>query len=646
MPSAQGNYTSFAEVMSIVFLDFYDSYLYLRDLCGAEPVSVVLRIMIEKGVENMTLLRDMRIGVRLALGFGLVMAVAAALGGFAVIYFERAGSVLDYVLLAGVMAVGLLICGLVALGISRSVTVPVLEVAGVLRDVARGRLNVNLRTDFSDETGLLTRGTQDLLGILQALIYDMDNMSDEHDRGDIDVRIDSSRYEGDFRVVADKINYMVEEHIKTKKKVMAVFTQIADGNFDAKLEQLPGKKVFLNEAVDHMRTQINNVYTAVYQMIDAATAGDFSTRIDIDRYSGGWREIMLGLDRVAEAVAAPISEINTAMVKLSAGEFDARVTGSYKGDFRSIQESVNATVDVLSMYIHEMAQVLAAISGGDLRQKIARDYVGNFAAIKESINNITDTLNKTLSEITASSAEVLAGAKEIANSAMDLANGATTQASSVEQLNASMDEISERTRENADNATNANVLAGNSAKGAEKGNEAMHQMLDAMHEIKESSGSIAKITKDIQDIAFSTNLLSLNAAVEAARAGSHGKGFTVVADEVRNLAARSQRSATETTDIIVDSIERIDSGVTIARTTADSLSTIVQSASEVLEIVNNIAVSSKEQAEAIAEVSLGLDRIAAVVESNSAVSEETAAAAQELNSQAEILKKLVGYFML
>jgi methyl-accepting chemotaxis protein len=209
-----------------------------------------------------------------------------------------------YMLLLAVSLFGLLMGTVISILISGSVARPINEVVTALGDVADGKLDVNLSVNYKDETGDLARSAQHLVGTLHSLVKDMDRMSDDHDRGEIDVFIDTSKYSGAYNEVAGKINYMVSQHIKIKRRVVDVFSAIAEGNFDAELEKLPGKQAFLNEAVDNMRGQILRVSSEVSGMIQDAVDGKLSLRIDESRYIGGWRSIMMGMNSVSDAMEA------------------------------------------------------------------------------------------------------------------------------------------------------------------------------------------------------------------------------------------------------------------------------------------------------------------------------------------------------
>ncbi|MCL2566105.1 MAG: methyl-accepting chemotaxis protein [Defluviitaleaceae bacterium] len=533
--------------------------------------------------------------------------------------------------------------------ILRKIT-PINKLVKVLGDVSNGKLNVDIdKSNLSqDEIGVLMCDAYTLVDIIKNMVEDIKNFT--HDTivyGNLDLRLDADKYKGSFKEMMEELNEFEELSNDDLLVFVDIMDRIAQGIFNVELKELPGQKHIINEKADKLMANLNAVINEINGMVHAAaTLGDLHYRIDESKYTGGWREIMVGLDKIAESVDEPVVEIRDVMERLEHGDFNMRVTGNYAGDFLVIKKAVNNTMDVLSTYITEIAENLAAVSGGDLTTVITREYVGSFGTIKESLNNISETLHKTMSEISMASEQVLLGSRQISSSSMDLANGAQEQASSVQELNASIDTINQQTIQNADDASKASGLSNKSTANAQEGNIAMKQMVEAMMQIKESSKDISQIVQTIQDIAFQTNLLALNASVEAARAGEHGKGFAVVADEVRSLAVRSQEAATQTTDLIQDSINRVETGSNIAKSTSESLDAIVTSANEVLDVISNISTASKDQAEAIGQIGIGLDQISKVVQGNSAVSEETASASEELSSQAELLQQLVSYFKL
>lgn len=314
--------------------------------------------------------------------------------------------------------------------------------------------------------------------------------------------------------------------------------------------------------------------------------------------------------------------------------------------FSNIYQTFAESVEAMSSYVEETAKVLTEMSKGNLDLEINGDYKGDFVQIKSTVNLIINSLNEVLGEINNASEQVASGARQVSNSAQALSQGSTEQASALEELTASMEEISTQTQLNATNADQANELALAATEGAIKGNEQMQDMLRAMEDINESSGNISKIIKVIDEIAFQTNILALNAAVEAARAGQHGKGFAVVAEEVRNLAARSANAAKETTALIEGSIKKVEGGTKIASDTAAALNQIVEGVTKATNLVGEIATASNEQAIGIKQMNQGIMQVSDVVQMNSATSEESAAASEELSSQAQLLKEHVNRFKL
>jgi len=301
-------------------------------------------------------------------------------------------------------------------------------------------------------------------------------------------------------------------------------------------------------------------------------------------------------------------------------------------------------IDALIKQQREESSLATMLANGDWNHEVPvrsdKDELGK--ALKEMVEQV----NEALGGVRLAAEEVDAGSGQVSDASQSLSQGATESAASLEEISSSVTEIGSQTKANAENATQANALATQTRQAAESGNQKMSEMMGAMTEIQDSSKQIAKIIKVIDDIAFQTNLLALNAAVEAARAGRHGKGFAVVADEVRNLASRSAKAAKETSEMIENSIGKVQNGTQIASSTEQALHEIVASSVKVADLVGEIAAASNEQAQGILEIGQGLEQIDKVTQQNTANAEETAAAAEELSSQARELNGLLTKFTL
>ena len=349
---------------------------------------------------------------------------------------------------------------------------------------------------------------------------------------------------------------------------------------------------------------------------------------------------------ITGSLTRPISEIEAAAEQMASGNLGISIGYRSKDELGKLSGSMNHMTATLKGYVQSIDEVLGELARGNFTVETDTDFVGDFAPIKDSMTGIAESLSRTLLEIDQAAEQVASGSEQVSGGAQALSQGATEQASSIEELSATVDEISGNVRMNAENAQLSNRKVMETAEEIESGNAQMNELIVAMNEIKATTDQIGKIIKAIDDIAFQTNILALNAAVEAARAGAAGKGFAVVADEVRNLAAKSADAAKNTTQLIESSVKAVGNGASIAAETAEKLQSMKQKAEESSRLVDEITRASGDQANAVVQIMQGLEQIAVVVQTNSATAEESAAASEELNSQAQVLKGLVSQFAL
>ena len=349
---------------------------------------------------------------------------------------------------------------------------------------------------------------------------------------------------------------------------------------------------------------------------------------------------------LSRAVSRPISQLTDAAKKLAAGALNIEIDYYSKDEVGTLAEMFREMSGSMKAVIKDIGQQLGAMSNGDFTVAPRAEYTGDYVSIKNALINIRESLSNTLNEINLSADQVFSGSAQVSDSAQTFSEGAADQAGSIEELAAAINEISFQVRETAANMEAARRLTAKAGEQVAVSNRQMEEMLLAMGEIGAKTEQIRAINNTIEEIAFQTNILALNAAVEAAHAGESGKGFAVVAGEVRRLAGKSTDAAKRTSDLIDGTVQAVAKGRKIANITAESLHNVVESTNEVLNTVDKIDEAAQHQAGSIVQVTQEIDQISYVVQNNSATSEESAAASEELSGQAQMLKELVGRFKI
>ncbi len=541
-------------------------------------------------------------------------------------------------ILAALVLLGIL--GVSILAITHKITAPIQAITGISRKLAKGRVDLEIDIHRQDEIGELAdsfrkiilsqkeqaelanqiaagnldtefqpRSDGDVLGhalvtvksSLREMQSELTSTIEGQKGGDLDARCDTDRLKGAYAALLRGINDTLDAVIKPVQEAIGIMQDYAKGDLSRQMRALPGKQITLTNGLEGIHRNLHALIAEGKTLAKAAEEGQLHVRGNAEQFAGSYREIIQGINSTIENIVKPLNE------------------------------AVNC---------------LSRIAEGDLTRAVQGDYQGDYAVMKKALDETLDAMNKLLGRVSKTVDEVANGAQQVSSASQSLSDGATRQASSLEQMTASMNEIGSQTRQNAENAQEANQLSSATRDNAEEGNKQMKRMLSAMNEIKKSSDDIHKIIKAIDEIAFQTNLLALNAAVEAARAGVHGKGFAVVAEEVRNLAQRSAKAAQETSELIEDSVMKVENGTRIANLTAKSLKKIVQDVNQVSALVGEIAHASSEQAQGIEQVNSGLVQIDEVTQSNTAGAEESAAASQTLLTQARSVKSILDKFQL
>ena len=350
---------------------------------------------------------------------------------------------------------------------------------------------------------------------------------------------------------------------------------------------------------------------------------------------------------ISRQIAGPISAMTERLRLFAGGDLSSPMPEVRSHDELGVlHASMSQSIETLGRYVGDISHHLRRIAQGDVTGRVSIDYAGDFAPIKADLNGILDKLGEVMTSIMSNADQVGFTSVQMSTAAQELSNNTLQQASTVDELSASFAGIKDSMQQTAGNTTVALQKTSAAKQALEISSTAMDDMLAAMGEISSATSAIEKIIKAIDDIAFQTNILALNAAVEAARAGQHGKGFAVVADEVRNLATKSADSAKQTAALIQNSLSAVKGGSQTAQQAWDQLASVSSLVGEVTGLVEEIESVAGAQAASAGQIYEGIEQLNSIVQTDSAMAEESAAASAEMSGQADSLRQALSFFTL
>lgn len=498
-------------------------------------------------------------------------------------------------------SVSLLLGGFASWVVARSLIRPLSLALQVASNVAAGRLDDLPIFTGSDEPAQLLRSLSAMQDQIKSVVLAQVNMARIHDEGRFSYRIDEKLFNGEYARLVHEINSLVDSHVNAALGLVAFMQRYAIGDLTEDFPRFPGEKALAHEAMDEVKANIGGIGAEIKRLSLAAANGDFSIRGDATKF---------------------------------------------KFEFQEMVENLNAMMAISDSNLSSLSAVLGAISAGDLDQQMHGDFNGVFAQMRDGANTTTQQLSNIIARIHHSVDAIHTAASEISTGNNDLSRRTEIQAANLEETAAAMEEMTSTVRQNAEHARQASSTSQQANQAVQDTAQAISEVVDVMQQISASSSRINEIITVIDGIAFQTNILALNAAVEAARAGDQGRGFTVVATEVRTLAQRSATAAKEIKDLIVESGRQVESGIACTQKTQKYMASLIEFANDVVGRIDEISMASREQSAGIEQINNTITQLDETTQQNAALVEEANAAARSLEEQVLQLNHAVSVFHL
>ena len=517
------------------------------------------------------------------------------------------------------------------------------DVGVVMHEMSAGNFDARITTDLIGDFAPLKTAINDGLSKMSTALSEIVSVSEAQRNGELSVRV-MGEYSGQPELLKQAINDSMRSLVSLVSEITDVMQAMREGDFTKRITaEFKGDFGPLKEnanlsldAIEHAINEIKDVSTAMQE-------GNFDQRIE-GNYEGTLRSMKVALNDSTESLDQAFNEISDVMVAMKDGDFSGRIKVPLAGKLELLKEYINDTVSSVESAMNEIVTVSQAQENGDLSQRILGSYNGEIAQLKNAINSSLDRIQNVIGTVKTSSNSLLHSARELASGSAELSLRTEKQASNLEEIAAAMEEMASTIDESSTNISSVSGYIDEVRGNALNGVELSQKASTSMTQIAASSSAMSEIVGVIDEIAFQTNLLALNAAVEAARAGESGRGFAVVAAEVRQLAQRSSTAAKEIKDLIGDSHEKVEVGVSFVEDGVGALDDIASSVATVSEMANGIDEAAREQKSALMNINESVAQMDSMTQMNARLVDDTNSASKALENHAQSLSEEVSFF--
>ena len=519
------------------------------------------------------------------------------------------------------------------------------DINSVMKSVSDGQFNVSVESPAQGQLAQIKLAVNHSVQNLNTALNAVSKVMEAISKGNFDLRVDLP-LKGQLNSLKEDTNQSVENLSIILDEITTVMSSVCQGDFSSQVEsEASGQLLTLKHDINTTVTTLRDAVSDISSVMMAISQGNFDKSIE-SPMKGQLDHLKTDINQSVKSLSGVISALAQVMAAMRAGDFNKTMTLSLSGQLSTLKEDVNATIQDTALAINQVTNVLGSVANGDLSIHMEGEYKGVFNILKTDLNRTVDKLTEVIHGIQDAADQVKLNASEIAQSSQLISQKTEEQAAALEQASSSTSSMLEEFTEVSRQSDNTVALSSEAGNIADEGFQLSTETVQAIDEVNASSKAINEIVSVIDNLAFQTNLLALNAAVEAARAGEHGRGFAVVATEVRELASKSASSAKQIKEIIGDSHRKVEHGTRLANLSGDKLSQIIASVSAVNNSIEKISESTSLQTHSIKEVDTVVQRLAGIVQNNSAVTEETMAAAKHLADRSAEMRSLLSYFSI